>query len=244
MRAAGPERAVSLADYLFHEEPGVTLYCGNCRDVLPLLEPDSVDAVIADPPYNVGKSYGEHDDSMPPDKYAAWLGDVLSLCATISRDSVIYFPGAVNVFGVAAVLATTPLRPVRMLGWHKKEYAGDLWTGGPAMSWEPIVWASKAPGRPAFNRIFGAWGRDYLVVNSTHGDPLRALHPCPKPPEVLRWLVGMFVPDGGAVVDPTAGTGTTLLQAKELGRRAIGIELSPDYCAIAVKRLRQGVLPL
>lgn len=93
------------------------------------------------------------------------------------------------------------------------------------------------------NKVFGAWGRDLLVVNSTHGDPLRDLHPCPKPPEVLRWLIGLFCPDDGLVLDPTMGTGTALVEAKYLGRRALGIEKSERYCEIAAKRLAQEVLP-
>lgn len=232
---------MTLRDFVYHEEDGITLYHGDCRDVLPLLEPESVDVILADPPYNVGKAYGVHDDAMTPVDYRAWLVEVLALCAKVTRDALLYFPGAKNVFDAADVLALTPLRPVRMLGWHKKEYAGDMWTGGPAMSWEPIVWASKAE-RPHFNRIFGAWGRDLLVVPSTHGDPLRKLHPCPKPPEVLRWLIGMFVPEDGSLVDPTAGTGTALLAAKDANRRAIGIEIEERYCAIAKRRLAQGVL--
>lgn len=234
---------MSLRDYLFHAEPGITLYCGDCRDVLPLLEPESAGLVVADPPYNVGKKYGQHDDSMDPDAYETWLAEVLSAAASVSADSVVFFPGARNVLRVPEVLHNTPLRLVRMLGWHRKEFAGDMWNGGPAMSWEPIVWSSKAE-RPHFNRIFGTYGRDFLVVNATHGDPLTKLHPCPKPEKVIGWLLGLFAQEGRPVVDPCVGTGTTLDMAKRLGYSAIGIELEPRYCEIAVKRLRQEVLAL
>ena len=234
---------MSLRDYLFHEESGITLYCGDCREVLPLLEPESAGLVLADPPYNVGKDYGTHDDDMGAAEYQSWLVEVLTGCATVATDPVVFFPGTRNVWAVAEVLDKTPLRPHRMLGWHRREFAGDKWTGGPAMSWEPIIWATKVT-TPAFNRIFGTIGRDFLAVDSTHGDPLAALHPCPKPLRVVRWLIGLFAPSAGLVVDPTSGTGTALLAAKESGHRAIGIEIEPKYCEIAVKRLRQEVLPL
>jgi len=67
-------------------------------------------------------------------------------------------------------------------------------------------------------------------------------HPSPKPERVMTWIIERL-PDG-SVLDPFTGSGTTLLAAKNLGRRAIGIEIEPKYCEIAVKRLRQEVLPL
>lgn len=232
---------MSLRDYLFHEEPGITLYCGDCREVLPLLEP--VDAVITDPPYNVGLIYGDgHDDNKPIDEHIDWLARILTACGEVSRDGVVFFPGVVNEFRVHRLLPGPGLRPIRMLGWHRREFAGDLWRGGPAISWEPIIWASHAPA-PYFTKTFGHWGRDFCLVDSIHGDPLKAVHPCPKPYRVMRWLVGLFVPDAGSVCDPFTGTGTTLVAAKESGRAAIGIEIEPRYCEIAVKRLRQEVLP-
>ena len=231
-----------LRDFLYHEEPGITLYCGDARELLPLMDEESADVVLADPPYNVGKDYGQHDDDLPGDEYQAWLGALLEVCARVTRDGVVFFPGTRNVLAVPSVLPRG-LKAHRMLGWHRKEFAGDKWIGGPAMSWEPIVWASKAEV-PAFNRIFGTAGRDFLVVNATHGDPFASEHPCPKPMPVMRWLVGLFVPSGGIAVDPTCGTGTTLEACKVLGRSAIGIEIEERYCRLAVKRLRQEVLPL
>ena len=67
-------------------------------------------------------------------------------------------------------------------------------------------------------------------------------HPCPKPIEWADWLISRATLAGGAVIDPFAGSGTVLESAKNLGRRAIGIEIEPKYCEIAVKRLRQEVL--
>jgi site-specific DNA-methyltransferase (adenine-specific) len=224
----------------YYDADGITLYAGDCLKVLPNLAP--VDVVITDPPYNVGKAYASHDDNLPPDAYLEWLRARLAACATLAGE-VVYFPGRNNLLATLEVLHGTGLRPVRVLGWHKREFAGDMWNGGPAMCWEPVVWASSAQ-RPAFNKLFGPWGRDFLVINATHGDPFFKLHPCPKPVEVMRWLVGLFCPPGGTVLDPFAGTGATLRAAKDLGRKAVGIELEPAYCDAAIHRLGQGVLAL
>ena len=224
----------------YWEEPGITIFNSDCRNILPLLEPRSVDLVLTDPPYNCGKVYGSHDDSMGPGEYQEWLSGILGACAELSRN-VVYFPGTRNLLDCHRVLGPAGLIPIHVLGWHKKEFAGDKWNSGPAQCWEPIIWASREEGR-LFNTIFGTAGRDFLVVNSTHGHGIE--HPCPKPPEVLRWLVGLFATGTGPVLDPFAGSGTTALACKALGIPCTLIEIEEKYCRIAVERLRQAVLPL
>ena len=69
------------------------------------------------------------------------------------------------------------------------------------------------------------------------------MHPFQKPVELMKWCIMQAELQNGEIVcDPYFGSGTTLVAAKELGRKFIGIEISEEYCAIAVKRLRQGVL--
>jgi site-specific DNA-methyltransferase (adenine-specific) len=68
-------------------------------------------------------------------------------------------------------------------------------------------------------------------------------HPTVKPVDLMKWLVTLVTPPGGTVLDPFMGSGTTIYAARELGFQAIGIEREQEYCADAVRRLRQGVLP-
>lgn len=67
-------------------------------------------------------------------------------------------------------------------------------------------------------------------------------HPCPKPLQWLQWLIGLTTLPGETVLDPFAGSGTTLRAAKDTGIKAIGIEVEQKYCDIAVRRLAQGTL--
>jgi site-specific DNA-methyltransferase (adenine-specific) len=221
----------------YYEDAWVKLYHGRCEDVLPLVGP--ADLTLTDPPFNVGKKYGGHDDSMEPAEYREWLRSVFFACPT---PAIVYTPGIANVYDAPQVLPY----PIRWtLGWHKKEFAGDLWTAGPAHCWEPIVWASQEP-KPFFNKTFGTLGRDFLVVNATHGDLFKGAgrHPCPKPLPVMEWLVGLFASEGGTVLDPFAGSGTTLYAARMHGRKAIGIEREERFCDLAAERLAQQRLPL
>lgn len=228
----------------YYEDAQVTLYCGDWREVLPSLAASSVDLVLTDPPYNVGKGYGRHNDALPDAEYRLWVTALLREAGRLTRNSVVYFPGAKNAPWSWEATRDAGLCAYRQLGWHKAEFAGDVWTAGPPMSWEPVIWAHRPDCPPFFNKRFGQWGRDFFVVPATHGDPFAKLHPCPKPLSVMQWLVGLFCPEGGTVFDPCAGTGTTLRAARDMGRRSIGVEIDPAYCQAAVTRLAQQPLPL
>jgi DNA modification methylase len=69
-------------------------------------------------------------------------------------------------------------------------------------------------------------------------------HPTQKPIALIRWILGLRWTPTGTILDPYMGSGTTLRAAKDLGRKAIGIEIEERYCEIAAKRLAQQVLPL
>jgi DNA modification methylase len=86
-------------------------------------------------------------------------------------------------------------------------------------------------------------GRNRRSVWTIAPEPYPEAHFATFPPDLIKPCVLAGAPVGGTVLDPFAGAGTTLYVAKELNRRAIGIELNPKYCELAVERLRQGVLP-
>lgn len=222
----------------YYQDESVTIYHGDCREVLGS-DASQSDLAIFDPPYNVGKGYASHDDKMTLLGYEELIVATLGL---LDARTLTWFSGAVNIASALPRVPATGWDFQRLLAWHKKEYAGDVFYSGPAMCWEPIIWATH--GKPFHNKVFGPWGRDLLVVPSTHGDPLRLVHPCPKPLAVAKWLISLFTPDVGSVLDPMCGTGFALRAAKDLGRTAIGIEVEERYCEVAANRLAQEVLAL
>lgn len=80
-------------------------------------------------------------------------------------------------------------------------------------------------------------------VSAKHRDGINT-HPCFRPLKTMKWLLTNFTREGDIILDPFCGSGTTLLAAKETGRKAVGIELEESNCQIGVRRLRQSVMPL
>jgi hypothetical protein len=208
----------------YYEDGAVTIYHGDCREILPSL--GSVDLVLTDPPYNVGIEYGSGTDDVRPD-YAAWCAEWFGHCRALAP-VVALTPGVANV-----ALWCRISEPTWTLAWHKPAAMGRCVLG--FNNWEPILMWGKPQGVPANNDV---------VTAPVVSDAAVEGHPCPKP---LKWATGSIVrlcPVDGTVLDPFAGSGTTLRGAKDMGRRAIGIEVEERYCEIAVKRLAQDVLDL
>jgi DNA modification methylase len=191
---------------------------GDCRDVLPLLEP--VDLVLTDPPYLVGKA--EWDGEVSLSDHVEWIGEWFGLCRKIAK-TLIVIPGQKYAARYAMV------EPWKwMLMWHKPA----------AMARSPVGFCNCAPVL--------MWGRHDTKTLQT--DVITApivvtakLHPTMKPTRLMKGILRRFG-ESQSTLDPFAGSGTTLRAAKDLGRKCIGIEIEEKYCKIAAERLRQEVL--
>ena len=209
----------------YYEHAGITIYHGDCRDILPALSPDTV---VTDPPFNVGKNYGVHRDDMSDEEYNELLMLVAGSCSVQGWVTpTVQLARFTSILGNDAhpvVVQRRAQGPIRF-GWSD-QFLLLLVRGKPAKSVSNLWDGIRLPDE------------GYLYDGESYG------HPGTTAEGVMVRLVGLLAPAGATVVDPFLGTGTTLRAAKQLGRKAIGIEIEERYCEIAAKRLAQEVLPL
>ena len=212
----------------YYDRDGITIYHGDARELLPMM---SADLLLTDPPYGIGEARGRNksrgkiavsrdygdadwDDVAPPE----WI---FGLMRQQTRWQII-FGG--NFF---------PLPPSSCwLVWDKDNGNTDF--ADCELAWTNLP--------KAVRRITWRWqGMLQEVMGSAKEE---RYHPTQKPLAVMRWAIQQAPEDSAVILDPFMGSGTTLRAAKDLGRRAIGIELNERYCEIAAKRLAQEVLDL
>lgn len=199
---------------------GITLIHGDSLEVLPQLP--TVDLVLTDPPYGVNFKYASHIDSLD-----AWHALMNVLVPWIRANAGMGILPSCQIKELAWTYTTHP--PDWIICWYKGSPGHVAYIG--FNDWEPLLVYGKRKGLQM---------HDYFYAQPETPSPNG--HPCPKP---LKWalhLVGKASLEGSTVLDPFAGSGTTLVAAKQLGRLAIGVELEERYCEIICERLRQEVL--
>lgn len=227
----------------YDDGKGIVIYHGDCRDVVPTLSP--VDLVLTDPPYNAGKRYGPGtDDRQEWPSWVTWLDGAIDLWSAIAPETMLFL----SQTAYRQYVRHSPRQIDWSAMWFKPLSMAVC--AAPFMPhWEHIVYfgeRKKGQRRHADGRFVkhkdGGLGSDVFVANVEHGKS-RWGHPTPKPLALMREIVQRFG-DARLILDPFMGSGTTLRAAKDLGRKAIGIEIEERYCEIAAKRLAQVVLPL
>ena len=236
--------------------------CGDCLKVLGRMKKDdvAVDLVFADPPFNIGYQYDEYQDNVEEAKYAAWTRKWMQACVDVLKPNGSFYVAIGDDFAAQLRLIG------RELGLHLRNWIVWYYTFGQsttrkfARSHTHVFYfvrdsrdfhfddksirvlsdrqkeyndrranaAGKVPDDvwTQFPRVCGTF-RERL------GD-----HPCQMPESLLVRIIRASCPSGGLVLDPFAGSGTTLVAAKKLGRRYVGIELSQSYVRATRKRLR------
>jgi site-specific DNA-methyltransferase (adenine-specific) len=207
----------------YYQHGGVTIWHGDCREILPRL--DAVALCVTDPPYNVGINYGEATNDRRTD-YEAWCASWFKQVRAKSTATAIA-SGTVNVAMWCRIQ-----EPDWIIGWHKPAAMGRSPVG--FNNWEPVLFYGKAKA----NR-----GTDVVTAGILPDAAVQG-HPCPKPERWAIGLVSLLSDASETVLDPFMGSGTTLVAAKRLCRKAIGIEVEERFCEMAANRLAQEVLPL
>lgn len=213
----------------YYEHKGITIYHGDCREIMPQLP--TVDAVITDPPYGMNLNTDNSRFSGGTKGNIAKRGNGVGSAngAPIIGDDRPFDPSFLLEYGREHII------------WGWNHFAGHLQKGtclvwlkrndeafGSFLSDAELAWMSRGCGVYCWRDL-----SNNAIANER-------VHPTQKPLDLMQWCVGKV--KGETILDPFIGSGTTLVAAKNLGRKAIGIEIEEKYCEIAAQRLGQEVL--
>jgi DNA modification methylase len=215
----------------YYQDDHCTIYHGDCREILPTLE---FDCIVTDPPYGINLDTDYRSLKGAPDfnaRHGHYAGKVHP---KVVGDDRPFDPSMLSrwpraLFGANHYASRLPEGG----SWHVWDKRDGL---GANMFADFEIWWTSYPSGPS--RIFRHKWLGYMRASEV-GDHW---HPTQKPTALMRVVIEAAPP--GTVADPFMGSGTTLRAAKDLGRKAIGIEIEERYCEIAAKRLAQEVLPL
>jgi DNA modification methylase len=236
-----------------------TIIAGDCLAVLPTLPAGCADLVFADPPFNIGYQYDQYDDRRERTDYLAWADRWLaeavrvltphgSLCVTMCAELSCYYQ--VRLYEMGLTFRNTII-------WHETFSTHQNHKFG--RDHRPILYFTRHRKRFTFNpdairvrsrrqemgdkranplgRVPGdVWQFPRLPGNAKE----RTGHPCQMPETVLDRIIRATTNPGDLVLDPFAGSGTTLAVAKKLGRNFVGVELSEQYADAARARCAGG----
>lgn len=222
---------------LYYQDDHVTLYHGDCltehREWL------AADVLVTDPPYGIGwkRGAGTGPKNQRGQRDEGHRG-IANDQDTSVRDEVVKAWAGRPALAFGSINAPLPPNLKHVLYWQKPDNAGVI---GATTGWRKDVelvfvcgtWPRRSATRTSVLRSFGSIGGSSSPAGSTG-------HPHSKPIGLMQSLIADCPP--GTIADPFAGSGSTLVAAKALGRKVIGVELEERYCEIIAKRCAQDVL--
>ncbi|HEV3041894.1 MAG TPA: site-specific DNA-methyltransferase [Candidatus Angelobacter sp.] len=235
----------------YYKSRGVTIYCGDCKDILPTLPRESVDMVWTDPPYGNNNQQGDLADQLNRARGAK--------SRPIANDS------RKHAMRIVDLMLDESAGLLKRVGCCCVCSSGGGGANGPMFAWlanrldadgltfcHCVIWDKKNPGlgwryRRRYEMVMVAhrmhgrlsWADPSIAVPNIIccSAPHRRCHPNEKPESLVEQFIQVHTRPGDLILDPFMGSGTTLLVARRLGRRAIGIELEEQYCRTAVERI-------
>lgn len=223
----------------YYQEDAGIIYCGDCLEILPSMV--IVDSIVTDPPFAMagGISCGS-SSQLDTQFFLHWW---TAISNEISRIGKLDGEGFIWCDWKTAVLFASGFKPkiqtynvwrVAQMLYHYREMPGQGKPFRASVDMIAYIRGPKSKGHrielTTHNMISKYW---YYGKHNNH--------PAEKDVHIAQKLIKWCSDEGDIILDPFLGSGTTALAAKELGRKFIGIEISEEYCAIAVKRLRQKV---
>lgn len=225
----------------YYEQDGITIYHGDCREVVTGL--NRIDHVISDPPYDARTHAGARTAKTASPKFGEIdkidiafapldISEALPRLLLVCRRWCVCF---CTMEMIAEYQRVSESSWVRAGFWRRPDGAPQFTGDRPATPGDAVAIMHKA-GKKTWN---GGGRHAYWEYGVERQD---RYHPTQKPEPLMVEILTMFTDAGETILDPFMGSGTTLVAAKRLGRKAIGVELEEKYCEIAAKRLAQGAL--
>jgi len=239
------------------------IICGDSLEELKKLEAESVDLIVTDPPFNIGKDYGEYKDKLHKTEYLEWCKKWLNECIRILKNG-----GALYLFNYPENNAylmpflDEKLNFKRWMTWHYPVNTGMSPTNF-TRSQHSILFYIKGAKPKIFNkndiaepyrnpndkRILeriknGSNGKTpydvfhFNIVKNVSKD--KTPHPCQIPKDLIKIFIKASSNKGDVVLDPFGGSFTTAVASKELDRNSISIEINPEFCKIGENRLKRA----
>jgi site-specific DNA-methyltransferase (adenine-specific) len=251
---------------LFYDEPSARVLCGDSARLLELPGLLGANLIVTSPPYSLGVDYGQagYNDDQPYRQYLDWVRTwATTLLHTSAPDgrACINIPLDSNKGGKRAIYADY-LRIFQEVGWTyqtsivwneqniSRRTAWGSWLSPSApfvtAPVEMIAVFHKGDNfrRPPTEGRRGDISRDEFLAwtlgvwTFAGANPRRVGHPAPFPEELPKRLIKLYSYPGDLVLDPFAGSGTTLVAAKRLGRTSVGVEINPAFCDLSTRKLQ------
>lgn len=228
----------------YYEHAGITIYHGDCMEILPKMQ--KVDLILTDPPYGIDFHSARPSEERKKEKivndgleaYLSMLPEMYKQFSNVLKDGGVMCcfccGGGTPSLAYAWIEVPKHLTLENVCIWDKG-FVGMGWRY--RFQWEAVIIATKGD-----RKTWNGGNNRSNILQFKKVIPQAGDHPTPKPESLMRQLIEDNCNPGDLIIDPFLGSGTTLRAAKDLGRKAIGIEIEEKYCEIAAKGLQQEVL--
>lgn len=248
---------------VYHQEDGGILYCADCLEVLKEMTDNSIDLILTDPPYMISKEikiarsgnykykgkdisqdFGEWDKQWETkEDYIKWCKIWWKDCIRVLKNykHLLFFFDKAKVSYAWDFMEENGMKGRSPIFWIKSNPVPRARKVDFMKSVEEILWFTKLAVKQKYFNWYLGQAKDYIIDSISH---LPRFHPTQKPLKPLKQIMLYLSNQEEIVLDPFAGSGSTLVACKKLKRKWIGIEISEEFCEITKRRLKNVGTPL